>query len=237
MRLKLVLGLLIPLACAALFVRLGLWQLDRHREKASYNARVEARLAEQPIPFAALPSDSSLVRGQRVTLGGRFRYDLEQVHAGRVNEGSPGVHLLTPLERPGTDTLVAVTRGWVYSPDAAQVERARWREADSVALAGYAIPIPADGLAPPADTAKPLRSLTVAALSARYGRPVAPAIVVMTSDSAARADSVPRRLGRPLLVAGNHRSYAIQWFAFACIAVAGGVLLFRRTVVTSRRAV
>jgi surfeit locus 1 family protein len=236
MRLKLFLGLLIPLGCAGLFIRLGLWQLDRHREKATYNTRVEARLSEQPIPFAALPADSSLVRGQRVTLAGRFRYDLEQVHAGRVNEGSPGVHLLTPLERPGNDTLVAVTRGWVYSPDAAQVELARWREAVPVTLAGYAIPIPRDGLAPPADAAKPLRSLTVAALSARYGRPVAPVIVVMTSDSTARADSVPRRLGRPLLVAGNHLSYAIQWFAFACIAVAGGVLLFRRSVVTARAA-
>jgi surfeit locus 1 family protein len=232
--LKRLFGLLIPLACAGLFVRLGVWQLARHREKATYNARVEARLAEQPIPFAALPADTALVRGQRVTLGGHFLYGIEQAHAGRVSEGSPGVHLITPLERPGNDTLVAVTRGWVYSPDAAQVELARWREADSVVLSGYALPLPADGPAPPADTAKPLRSLTVAALSARYGRPVAPAIVVMTSDSAARIDSVPRRLGRPPLVAGNHKSYAIQWFAFACIAVAGGLLLFRRGVVTAR---
>lgn len=234
MRPKLLFGLLIPLACAGLFVRLGVWQLARHREKATYNARVEARLAESPIPFAELPSDTALVRGQRVELAGRYRYDLEQVHAGRVSEGSPGVHLITPVERPGNDTLVAVTRGWVYSPDAAQVELARWHEEDSVSLAGYAIPLPPDGLAPPTDPAKPLRSLTVSALSARYGRPVASALVVMMSDSAARADSVPRRLGRPLLVAGNHRSYAIQWFAFACIAVAGGVLLFRRGVVTAR---
>ena len=53
-------------------------------------------------------------------------------------------------------------------------------------------------------------------------------MVVMTSDSAYRADSVPHRLGPPVLVAGNHKSYAIQWFAFAFIAVVGGVLLFRR---------
>ena len=231
---KRLLGLLIPLVCAALFVRLGFWQLSRHQERAAYNARVEARLAAAAVPFEALPSDSALVRGQRVSLAGRFRYDLEQVQAGRVNEGAPGVHLLTPLDRSGTDTLVIVSRGWVYSPDAAAVDRARWRERDSVALDGYAIPLPAAGPLPSADSLKPLRSLNIAALSARLGRPVAPALVVMTSDAAPRADSVPRRLGRPSLVPGNHKSYAIQWFAFACIAVFGGVLLFRRSIVTGR---
>lgn len=229
---KRLLGLLIPLACAALFLRLGFWQLSRHQERAGYNTRVEARLAAEAVPFGALPADTALVRGQRVSLSGRFRYDLEQVQAGRVSEGAPGVHLLTPLERPGNDTLVIVSRGWVYSPDAAQVERERWRERDSVVLAGYAIPLPTEGPLPPADSLKPLRSLNVAALAARLGRPVSRALVVMTSDSAPRADSVPRRLGPPSLVPGNHKSYAIQWFAFACIAVAGGVLLFRRSVVT-----
>lgn len=234
MRPKALLGLLIPLACAALFVRLGLWQVSRHRERAAYNARVEARLAAMPVSFGALPADSALVRGQRVRLAGRFRYDLEQIHAGRVNDGSPGVHLLTPIERAGTDTLVVVTRGWVYSPDAAEVDLSRWREADTVSLAGYAVPIPADGPPAPVDAAKPMRLLTVEALQRRLGRPVAAAVVVMTSDSAARVDSVPRRLGPPLLVPGNHKSYAIQWFAFALVAVIGGSLLFRRSVVTAR---
>lgn len=234
MRFKALLGLAIPLACAVLFVRLGFWQIARHHERTDYNAAVAARLGEAPAPFASLPSDSGLVRGRRMTLTGRFRYDLEQVLAGRVNEGSPGVHLLTPLEREGNDTLVIVTRGWVYSPDAAGVELPRWREGESVTLAGYALPLPADGPPPPTDSTRPLRVPTQAALAARLGRPVAPAQVIMTSDSAARADSVPRRLGVPVLSAGAHKSYAIQWFAFAFIAAVGGVLLFRRGIVADR---
>jgi len=43
-RLRSLFGLLIPLACAGLFVRLGLWQLSRHRERAAFNAVVSARL-------------------------------------------------------------------------------------------------------------------------------------------------------------------------------------------------
>lgn len=236
MRPKAIFGLLIPLAFAALFVRLGVWQYARHGERQAWNSAIAARLAEAPAPYEALPTDSGAVRGRRVSLAGRFRYDLEQVQAGRVNEGSPGVHLLTPLERAGTDTLVVVVRGWVYSPDARQVDRARWREADSVALAGYALPLAEDGAAPPADSAAPLRVVTRAALQARLGRPVSPVQVVMTSDSAARADSVPRRLGPPELGPGSHLSYAIQWFAFATIAVAGGLLLFRRALAAGRGA-
>jgi cytochrome oxidase assembly protein ShyY1 len=61
------------------------------------------------------------------------------------------------------------------------------------------------------------------------GAPVAVAHVVMTSDSIARADSVPRRLALPVPDGGPHFSYMLQWFAFAAIAVVGGILLFRRS--------
>lgn len=236
MRLRTLFGLLIPLACAALFVRLGVWQLARHEERAAVNAGLAARLGSPPVPFDALPSDTGALRWQRVTLSGRFRYDLEQVQAGRGNAGSPGVHLLTPLERAGTDTLVVVTRGWVYSPDASTADLGRWREGDSVSLAGYALPLDADGPSAPAGARTPLRVVHRRALEARLGAPVAPVLVVMTSDSAARADSVPRRLTLPAVDAGPHRSYAAQWFAFAVIAVVGGVLLYRRSIVADRAA-
>ncbi len=230
-RLKPLLGLLIPLAFAALFVRFGIWQLSRHREVAARNAVLSARLAAPPIALESLPADTTAVAWARVRVAGRFRYDLELVLGPRVSEGSPGVHLLTPLERPGNDTLVLVSRGWVYSPDGAGVARARWREADTVEIGGYALPIPADGPAPPADTLRPLRVLTLSGVASRLGRPVAPVHVVMTSDSMARADSVPRRLPPPRIDPGPHWSYMLQWFGFALIALVGGVLLYRRGIV------
>ncbi len=195
------------------------------------NAGLLARLADAPVDHAALPTDSGAQRWHRVTLAGRYRYDLEQVQAGRVNAGSPGVHLLTPLERAGTDTLVVVSRGWVYSPDAASADLGRWREGDTVTLAGYVLPLADSGAAAPADARLPLRSVNRRALESRMGRPVSPAMVVMTSDSVARLDSVPRRLTLPAVEAGPHRSYALQWFAFAIIAVVGGIFLYRRSIV------
>lgn len=222
-------ALLIPLACAALFVRLGLWQLARHQERAQLNAGLVERLAAAPVPLEGQASDTTGARWTQVTVSGFFRYDLEQIHASRISNGSPGVHLLTPLERPGHDTLLLVTRGWVYSADAATADLPRWREGAFVTLTGYLQPMPDDGPAPPADRPTLIRSLNRKALEARLGKPVYPVQLVMTSDSAARADSVPRRLPLPTLDMGPHRSYAAQWFAFAIIAVVGGIVLFQRT--------
>jgi surfeit locus 1 family protein len=228
-RIKKILALVIPVTFAALFVRLGVWQLARHQERAQLNQGLVERLAAAPVPLGNLASDTAGARWTRVTVSGFFRYDLEQIHASRPSNGSPGVHLLTPLERVGYDTLLLVTRGWVYAADAASADLPRWREGAFVTISGYLVPLPEDGPAPPADRPNLIRSLNRKAIEARVGRPVAPVQLVMTSDSAARADSVPRRLPPPVLDAGPHRSYAAQWFSFAIIAVVGGVILFRRT--------
>jgi surfeit locus 1 family protein len=230
-RLRPLVGLLIPLAFAALFVRLGVWQLARHEERKAANARLEQRLQQTPTVLARALADSTDPSWRIVRVAGRFRYDLEQVLAGRTNGGSPGVHLITPMAVPGTDTLVIVTRGWVYSPDAASVDLGRWREGEYVTLTGYLMPLDSAGPAAPEDRARPLRSLNRTALQARLGAPIFPVQIIMTSDSAARADSVPRRLATPVPDAGPHRSYAIQWFAFALIALVGGIVLHRRGIV------
>jgi surfeit locus 1 family protein len=131
--------------------------------------------------------------------------------------------------REGSDTVVAVLRGWVYSADASTVDRAPWQEGDTtLTLTGYLIPLADSGATPPGDPARALRAVHRAALESRIGAPVLPLQLVMTSDSAARAEGVPKRLPLPTIDAGPHRSYAAQWFSFAAIAIAGGLLLFRR---------
>ncbi len=228
MRLRPLLGLLIPLAFAALFVRLGIWQLARHRERAAVSVALASRLAAPPLTAADLAAEADSLRWRRVTLTGRFHYESEQVLAGRTNAGSPGVHLITPFESEGDVPLIAVTRGWVYSADAAAVDLARWREADSASISGYVLPLTHEGI-PPSDPARPLRVLDRRDLESRTGRSFAAIQVVMTSDSVARADSVPRRLALPVPDEGPHFSYMLQWFAFALIAVVGGILLYRRS--------
>jgi len=228
-RLRAFLTLAIPLVCAALFVRLGVWQLSRLKEKRAFNAALSARLAAPPADVTMLPGDTALGHYRRVSAAGTLLYDREVAYAGRSHEGSPGVDLLTPMKIAGRDTVVMVNRGWAYSDDAGSIDNSRWKEKDSSLAAGYAETFAGTerGTAPPA--LRRVHALDRAAIQALVGLPVAPYMIVQTSDSTAHADSIPVRLTIPALDEGPHQSYAIQWFSFALVAVVGGVALSRRS--------
>ncbi|HET9013541.1 MAG TPA: SURF1 family protein, partial [Gemmatimonadaceae bacterium] len=126
----------LALIAAAVFVRLGLWQVARLRERQAHNRVVIEQQRNALVPLSSLPRDSS-ARYRGASVDGRLDYDHELVLASRTHNGSPGVELITPMRLPGTDTAVLVNRGWVYSPDGGTVDRARWREADSAHVEGY----------------------------------------------------------------------------------------------------
>ncbi|HVT38249.1 MAG TPA: SURF1 family protein [Gemmatimonadaceae bacterium] len=234
-RYRSLLTIAVPLVCAAVFARLGIWQLARLSERRAFNTILEARLDSPPVPVSALNPDTSVGHYRRVSASGRYSYDREVAYAGRSRRGSPGVNLLTPLKLAGTDTVVLVNRGWVYSPDARAVEHARWREGDSTSVSGYAetFASKAGNTAvqpdPPAlgDSVRLVHTLNRTVLERAIGLPVAPYLFVQISDSTLHLDSIPVRLTLPALDEGPHAAYAVQWFSFATIAMVGGALLFR----------
>ncbi len=226
MRLRPILTLAIPLACAALFVRLGVWRLSRLKEKRAFNTVLAERLASPPVAVTALPGDTALGHYRRVSATGAMLYDREVVYAGRSHEGSPGVDLLTPMKIAGHDTVVMVNRGWAYSSDAAQIVNARWKERDTASVAGYTETYAGKERSV---TERRVHALDRDAIQKLVGAPIAPYVLVQTSDSTKHADSIPVRLTVPTLDEGPHQSYAIQWFGFALVAIVGGVALSRRT--------
>lgn len=133
-------GHLLVLALVVLFVRLGVWQLDRHAQHRERNARIEARLAEPPTPLAELLGDVEADPGagsaagtvlgsddaadgaledrltyRRVVVEGRFDPSQEVLLRSQTYRGQPGWHVLTPLTVAAAegDVAVLVDRGWV----------------------------------------------------------------------------------------------------------------------------
>lgn len=230
--------LLVPILATAAFAlvcaRLGIWQLDRLAQRRAFNAHLEARLAAPPRPIEALPGDTAQGHYHRVSAHGRFAYSAQVALAARSQLGSPGVHLLTPLQLE-SGAVVMVNRGWVYAPDAMTIDERRWREhdGDTVTVVGYADTWSerASGNAP--DRPRVVRVLDSSIVARAVGTPVLPYYIAQTSDSV-RAPDRPVRLGEPVLDDGSHRSYAIQWFSFALIAVFGGALLVREELARRR---
>lgn len=230
--------LIVAAAAATVFVRLGVWQLQRLFERRAYNTLLLARLSEPTLQVSALPADTGAGHYRRAKATGVFDYAREVAWAARARRESPGVNLLTPMRVQGTDTVVLVDRGWVYSPDAKSVDFRRWRERDTATVEGYvetwsepcgatpeaALP-PVCGDGP----ARALRRLDRLAAERLVGASVAPYLLMQTSDSVPRADSVPVRAEAPVLDEGPHMGYAYQWFLFAAIALAGGIGLARQS--------
>jgi len=220
----------LTLAGAGLFARLGLWQLHRLAERRAFNAHLQERLAAAPLPVTALPSDSAAGHFRRVTASGVFDFEAQVVLTARSRSGSPGVHVLTPLRLAG-GASVMVNRGWVYSDDAKSIDLAKWREGagDTVRITGYAETWWGRDTSTVPGAPRAMRSLDSSGVAARVGSAVLPYYIVQTSDSA-NTNTRPVRLGEPVLDDGSHKSYAIQWFTFALIAVIGGSLLVRQVL-------
>lgn len=214
-------GVFVALAIlfAALFVRLGFWQLDRLDERRARNATLTARLAQAPVAFPALRDTTGY---RRVMLSGVPDYENEIVYTGRSRNGSPGVYLVTPVRRDGTDTAVAVVRGWVYAPDAATIDASKWQE-ERASFSGYVLSFPAGAATASASPERRVRTLTYAGLQELLPYPLA-AVYLVAQDSVA-APNAPARLGAPALDDGPHLSYAIQWFCFAAIALVGAAIV------------
>jgi surfeit locus 1 family protein len=212
---------------AAVFVRLGIWQLSRRQERRARNALVAARLDSVPVNAGSLPKDTSQARFRRVRVVGTPDYEHELVWAARTHKGSPGVNILTPLRLPGSDTAILLNRGWVYSGDGASVDLTKWRERDS-AFVGYVEELPSVAGSSYTDRPNVIARLSHGAVAKVLPYPIAPLYVIVLSDSAIAADRVAR-LSAPPLDEGPHLSYAFQWFAFATVALVGVAVVLRQS--------
>jgi surfeit locus 1 family protein len=207
---------------AALFVRLGFWQLDRLEQRRAFNADRRARIEAPAIAFERLRSEREpWLRQSFVDGTPDFANDFAIL--GRSRNGSPGVYIVTPVRMPGNDTAVLVNRGWVYSPDAASVDLGRWRERRA-RFSGHTDTIPTR--VAPQIKGRGLRGLGAPGVDSLLPYPFY-GVYLISHDSAA-ADA-PARLSQPALDEGPHLSYAIQWFFFAAIALVGaGIVGLRR---------
>jgi len=206
--------LVVGFGAAAVCARLGVWQVHRLGERRALNARLEARLAEPALSLrsgvTAQPADSLAYR--RATARGVFAFPDQVIEGGRSYQGAPGVHVVTPVKfADGTGVLVV--RGWTYSPDARTVDLAALSEPETTTVVGILVPPSGWGRVQPESVA--------------VGYPLLPVLLRRTETAAgAPATLIPVPL--PPRDNGPHLSYAVQWFAFATIAVVGGVILALR---------
>ena len=214
-------GHVVVLLLAALFVRLGLWQLDRLDERRDRNALVEARMRAPALDVADVPTEPDLARYGRVRATGSYDAAHQVVVRFRSNGGAPGSWLVTPL-RLGDGRGVAVIRGWIPDGATAAVRRPPTGMVE------------VEGLVERTRLPRP-DALAVADLQEDVGERLYPWFVQLTAQTPPPADGLPDPLPAPELDEGPHFSYAMQWFGFTLVGLVGWPLLLRREAQRRRR--
>ena len=223
----------------AVFVSLGYWQLGRaHEKQALFDAFMQG--SQDTVDATGLGFDE-LARYQHVRLRGAYDATRQILLDNMPSvTGRPGFRVLTPFERADGRGWVLVDRGWV--PLGATREDlpdvtvgVREREVSGIL---DVLPIPGMRVGPAAapgnaDWPRVLLFPTEADVESALGVDVEPRIVLLDAGA---PDGFERKW-RPALGFGpeRHLGYAIQWFAFALVAVVIFIALNLRRVGTDSR--
>ncbi|MET7245658.1 SURF1 family protein [Methylobacterium sp. EM32] len=207
----------LSLLATALFLGLGIWQVERRAWKLDLIARVEARLAAPPVPAPGRAAWPTISRDadeyRRVMARGRFLPD-RAVRTLAVTEKGAGSWLLEPLVTEAGDTIL-INRGFVP---------AEWQpspgdgEGSATVTGLLRLPEPGGGFLRSNDPAHDRwYSRDVAAIADAKGLgPVAPYFI--------DADASGNRPGAPvggltvLAFRNHHLIYALTWFGLAALS-------------------
>lgn len=223
--------LIVGLVVAAVATRLGFWQLERLHEKRAANAGLRSALALPPAEWSRSPDSLARLLGRRVVVRGTYDESRHVLLAGRSHGAAPGVRVATPL-RLDDGTVVIVDRGWMPSVDAATARPQDVPEPGPREVIGLLEPIPVGVAGPPwvplpgeGPAIWSVRRLDLDSLRDRIPGPLA--TVLVRQLPARGLPALPLREPPGVPGEGTHLGYALQWFAIAFIALAGGIALAR----------
>lgn len=214
-------AIVLTLAGVALFLRLGFWQLDRAAEKQALLDQAAA--GEESTVAATIASADTLPRYQRVSLRGRYdsghQVLLENMYS---SAGRPGYRVLTPFALDSAGWIL-IDRGWI-APGATRQDLPPIAVNEDIrTITGKLDELRQPGMRVGDDNAlgegwpRPLHFPTHAQLERVLDRALARRVVLLDPTHSDGYERATRLLAH--VDPGRHIGYAVQWFAFACVAL------------------
>ncbi|MEX2504729.1 MAG: SURF1 family protein [Egicoccus sp.] len=208
-------------------VGLGQWQLDRLAQVRANNALLAERLEAAPLDLADLvdePADEEALEYRRVRGRGTFRPAEEVLQRNQPHPGQTGFGILTPLELEDGG-VVLVRRGTVPPTlDEPPVEEAAPPDGMVEVEGILERPVPQPGFGardPDEGVLARVFHTDTARLDRQVDGELYPMVVRLqtATDDEVAFDALPVPPTPPVLDEANHLSYAVQWHAFALIAL------------------
>ena len=223
------------LAIGALFVRLGIWQLDRaaqkHAEHSHYLGQSQAP-AVNLTDLLDLPAERTLWR--TVTVTGRYLTNVNILLDNQSYRSEPGYLVYSPLQmRDRPSVIVLVNRGWIPLSERREVVDVPTTPTENLTLNVVVGRPPAQGVRLAgaeqierlASNVRRVQVIDYETLGSDLEVTLQPYVLLL--DPAALSGFV-RDWPAPGYDENRHRSYAVQWFAMAlALPAIYGVLLLR----------
>lgn len=221
---------------------LGMWQLDRHAQRAALNARIIAGLAQSPVPLEAV-DDLQTLDYRPVIARGVFDPAHEVLLRNRSLNGITGYHVITPLRLSGRNEAVLVDRGWIplteASPEARRVFAPSPVETQVIGIARQSETYVGGPKDPPLTPDRPRLDawfrVDVARIQEQTPYPLLP-VFIEVQPVPDEPLTLPQPVPPPEPDPGPHLGYAIQWFAFAGILVVGYVVFQHKLMIGEKGA-
>jgi len=225
---------LLTVAGALLFVRLGFWQLHRAAEKEALLRRY-ATAATAPLQdFGQVAQSPPATAYPRVRVHGHYL-------AGRVylldnprHDALGGVEVYAPAVLAGHEPLLLVDLGFLPGNGTDATPQVPPLPSGDVDLQGLYVPSPGvalemggDALARQQAYPKKTIYLDMGQVSRDLGRSLYPRLLALDPDPAAIYER-KRTLDFSSMPPSRHRAYAFQWFTFALAAVVIFLVLHRK---------
>ena len=216
---------------AALFVGLGMWQLDRLEQRQALNQVGEERMSQEATHLQLALEEAGgkieALQYRNVYLTGVFDPSEEVLIRSQVELGQAGFHVITPLV---TDEgwAVLVNRGWVplgmdTPPVGSRPEPGRQRVEGWVQLSQVRPALAPEDLRGEQPV---FNRVDIGRIGEQTPYDLAAVYVVAAGEEGVE---LPVPVDPPDFTnEGSHLAYAVQWFGFAAVGLVGFYFLLRR---------
>lgn len=227
-------AVLLTLAGTLLFLRLGVWQLDRADEKEQLLRRYAAAETAPLRDFAAVAETPSAHEFPRVRLRGTYLADRIYLLDNPRHDQRGGAEVYAPFRPDGATRLILVDLGFLPGNGTDTPPQVPAMPQGPQELHGLYLPPPGvgyemggDALSRQTSWPKTTIYLDIPQVARDLREPLYPRVVALDADPA----SIFVREHQPDFSAmppARHRAYAFQWFTFAVVAPVIFLILHRK---------
>ncbi len=191
---------------------LGTWQLHRLEWKEDLLTRIneQDQTPLAPLSAADLTPENEFLKGR---LNGQYAFEKEIAVQPRTNEGTPGVHVITPYILNDGNTVL-INRGW--APLGYDLKTPAARSSIDVIIRKPAKP----NIFVPKNTPEKDQwyALDIDAIAAtkNIANPL-PVLGYVLNDTDAENTSYPDATALKIHINNNHLQYAFFWYAMAIV--------------------